>query len=36
MAVDGPYKIQINEIANNMALPSWILLIDRSSIPPGF
>lgn len=36
MAVDGPYKIQINEIANNMALPSWILLICRSSIPPGF
>jgi enoyl-CoA hydratase len=36
MMVDGPYKIQINEIANNMALPSWILLICRSSIPPGF
>lgn len=36
MAVDGPYKIQINEIANNMVLPSWILLICRSSIPPGF
>jgi enoyl-CoA hydratase len=36
MAVDGPYKIQINEIANNMVLPSWILLICRSSIPPGY
>lgn len=36
MAVDGPYKIQINEIANHMVLPSWILLICRSSIPPGF
>lgn len=36
MAVDGPYKIQINEIANNMALPGWILLICRSSIPPAF
>lgn len=35
MAVDGPYKIQINEIANNMVLPSWILLICRSSIPQG-
>ena len=36
MAVDGPYKIQINEIANHMVLPSWILLICRSSIPPGY
>lgn len=36
ITVDGPYKIQINEIANNMALPGWILLICRSSIPPGF
>lgn len=36
LAADGPYKIQINEIANNMALPSWILLICRSSIPPRF
>jgi len=36
MAVDGPYKIQINEIANHMVLPSWILLICRSSVPPGF
>lgn len=36
MVEDGPYKIQINEIANNMVLPSWILLICRSSIPPGF
>lgn len=30
---DGPYKIQINEVANKMVLPSWILLICRSSIP---
>jgi len=36
MAVEGPYKIQINEIANNMVLPSWILMICRSSVPPGF
>ncbi len=36
MAVDGPYKIQINEIANDMALPGWILLICRSSIPHRF
>ena len=34
MIGDGPYKIQINEVANKMALPSWISLICRSSIPP--
>lgn len=33
MVADGPYKIQINEVANKMALPSWITLICRSSIP---
>jgi enoyl-CoA hydratase len=33
MAVDGPYKIQINEVANGMSIPSWIALICRSSIP---
>ncbi len=33
MMLDGSYKIQINEIANKMAIPSWILLICRSSIP---
>ena len=31
--LDGPYKIQINEVANKMVIPSWILLICRSSIP---
>jgi enoyl-CoA hydratase len=30
---DGPYKIQINEVANKMILTSWISLICRSSIP---
>jgi len=30
---DGPYKLQINEVANKMILTSWILLICRSSIP---
>ena len=34
MVLDGPYKIQINEVANKMVIPSWILLICRSSIPP--
>ena len=33
MILDGPYKIQINEVANKMVIPSWILLICRSSIP---
>lgn len=33
MVADGPYTIQINEVANKMALPSWITLICRSSIP---
>lgn len=33
---DGPYIIQINEVANKMVLPSWITLICRSSIPQGY
>lgn len=33
MVADGPYTIQINEIANKMIMPSWITLICRSSIP---
>jgi enoyl-CoA hydratase len=33
MMADGPFKIQINEVANKMAIPSWIALICRSSIP---
>jgi len=34
MIGDGPYKIQINEVANKMVIPTWISLICRSSIPP--
>jgi len=34
MAADGPYRIQINEVANKMLIPGWISLICRSSIPP--
>jgi|YelNatPaOPRAMG01_1025707.scaffolds.fasta_scaffold25105_6 enoyl-CoA hydratase len=30
---DGPYRIQINEVRNRMMLPSWIVLICRSSVP---
>ena len=33
MAVDGPYRIQMNEVANKMVIPSWISLICKSSIP---
>ncbi len=33
MIADGPYTIQINEVANKMVIPSWITLICRSSIP---
>ncbi|MBU1194515.1 MAG: enoyl-CoA hydratase/isomerase family protein [Proteobacteria bacterium] len=33
MISDGPYTIQINEVANKMVIPSWITLICRSSIP---
>jgi enoyl-CoA hydratase len=36
MMGDGPYRIQINEVANKMAIPSWISLICRSSIPPRY
>lgn len=33
MAADGPYKVQINEVANKMIIPTWISTICRSSIP---
>jgi len=33
MILDGPYKVQINEVVNKMVIPNWILLICRSSIP---
>jgi enoyl-CoA hydratase len=33
IAVDGPYRIQMNETANKMVIPTWIILICRSSIP---
>ena len=36
MVFDGPYRIQINEVANKMLIPSWISLICRSSIPPQY
>ncbi len=36
MACDGPYRIQINEVANKMLIPGWISLICRSSIPPRY
>ena len=36
MAVNGPYKVQINEVANKMILPTWISIICRSAIPQRF
>ena len=33
MVTDGPYTVQLNEVANKMVVPSWITLICRSSIP---
>jgi enoyl-CoA hydratase len=33
IAVDGPYRIQMNEVANKMVIPTWISLICKSSIP---
>jgi enoyl-CoA hydratase len=33
IAVDGPYRIQMNEVVNKMVIPTWISLICRSSIP---
>jgi enoyl-CoA hydratase/carnithine racemase len=34
MVTDGPYKIQINEIANKIMVTTWINIICRSAIPP--
>lgn len=32
-ALDGAFRLQMNEVANNMTLPGWMLLIGRSGIP---
>jgi enoyl-CoA hydratase len=34
--INGNYRIQVNEIAIGIPLPSWMLLIGKSAIPPGF
>jgi enoyl-CoA hydratase len=31
--LEGPYRMQLNEIANNMTLPRWMLAITRSRVP---
>lgn len=31
--VDGPYRIQMNEMVTGIPFPSWMLLIGRSTIP---
>ncbi len=33
MVQDGPFHMQMNEVANGMMIPSWISLVCRSSIP---
>ncbi len=32
-AIDGPYRIQMNETSIGIALPSWMFLVARSAIP---
>ena len=32
-AIDGPYRIQMNETSIGITLPSWMFLIARSAIP---
>jgi enoyl-CoA hydratase len=32
-ATDGPYRIQMNEVAIGIPLPSWMLFIGESAIP---
>jgi len=32
-AIDGPYRIQMNETLTGITLPSWMFLIARSAIP---
>jgi enoyl-CoA hydratase len=33
-AHDGPFRIQMNEVAIGISVPSWMLLIGASAIPP--
>jgi enoyl-CoA hydratase len=33
--IDGNYRIQMNEVAIGIPLPSWMLLIGQSAIPAG-
>jgi len=33
--IDGNYRIQMNELAIGIPLPSWMLLIGKSAIPAG-
>jgi enoyl-CoA hydratase len=34
--LDGPYRIQMNEMVTGIPFPSWMLLIGRSAIPAPF
>jgi enoyl-CoA hydratase len=33
VALDGPFKIQMNEIAIGISLPTWVLAIGRTAVP---
>jgi enoyl-CoA hydratase len=33
VALDGPFKIQMNEIAIGISLPTWVLAIGRAAVP---
>jgi enoyl-CoA hydratase len=33
-ATEGPYRIQMNEVAIGIPLPAWMLAIAESAIPP--
>jgi len=33
-AVDGPFRIHVNEVAIGIPLPSWMLLLGKAAIPP--
>ncbi len=32
--LDGPFKVQMNEVAAGLALPTWALLVAQTAIPP--
>jgi len=33
-AADGPFRLQLNEVAIGMALPTWAMVIAETAVPP--